>query len=54
MNTNDRTNGALNRAILAYRENPTPENRAALLAAQSAHVNHFYAEQAAEFVRRTS
>jgi hypothetical protein len=51
---NTRTNGELERAIIAYREDPTEANRARLLAAQSAHVNDFYAEQAREFVGRTS
>jgi hypothetical protein len=48
----DRTNGVLDRAIITYRENPTEANLAALRAAQSAHVEDFYAEQASDYTRR--
>jgi hypothetical protein len=44
---------ALDRAILAYRENPTEANRAAAMAAQRAHTNEFHRSQAAEFIQRT-
>jgi hypothetical protein len=50
----DRTNGALDRAIVAYREDPTPENRARLMAASRAHVDHFHAEQTRGFIARQS
>lgn len=49
----DRTNGGLDKAVIAYRDNPTPENRAVLIAAQRAHADAFAAEQTAEFQRRT-
>jgi hypothetical protein len=49
----DRTNGELNRAVLAYRENPTPENERRLIAAQEAHYEHFSREEIADFQRRT-
>ena len=43
----------LDAAIQAYRENPTPENHAKLLALQAAHTNTFYASQTADYIRRT-
>lgn len=50
----DRTNGELDAAILAYREDDSYENMKRLQAAQQAHVDAFYAEQAEEFQARTS
>ena len=43
----------LDRAILAYRANPTPQNHARLMAAQAAHATIFYRAQADEYVTRT-
>jgi hypothetical protein len=50
----DRTGGELDRAVAAYREDPTDANRARLDAAQRAHVIAFYAELTGEFIARTS
>jgi hypothetical protein len=49
----DRTSGALDRAVIAYREDPTEANRLRLLAAQAAHTEAFYREQSDEFIERT-
>lgn len=43
----------LNEAIVAYRENPTPENKARLLALQTASTQRFYSQNASEYIRRT-
>jgi hypothetical protein len=45
-------NHALDAAILAYRADPSEENRARLMALQRAHVDHFYREMSAEYVSR--
>lgn len=50
----DRTNGKLDEAVLAYREDPTEANKQRLLALQEQHVTDFYREQADEFIRRTT
>lgn len=44
---------ALDAAILAHRENPTPETQAALDAATKARVTAFMREETADFQRRT-
>lgn len=49
----DRTNGELDKAVLAYRENPTDENREHLLRMQEAHVADFYREETEGFIERT-
>lgn len=49
----DRTDGMLDAAVLVYREDPTPENRATLLAAQEAHAAAFVREQTGTFIERT-
>lgn len=49
----DRTNGTLDAAIVVYRDDPSEENRAFLIAAQRAHAEHFYAEQTGAFIDRT-
>ncbi len=43
----------LDQAIVAYRENPTDENREWLMGLQAQHANRFYRSQATEFIRRT-
>jgi hypothetical protein len=48
----DRTNGELDAAILAYRDDPSEENRDRCLKAQQAHTDAFYAEQTEEFQAR--
>lgn len=50
----DRTNGELDAAILAYREDPSEENRERCLHAQQAHTDAFYAEERAEWMARTA
>jgi membrane protein required for beta-lactamase induction len=50
----DRTAGELDRAILAWRESLSDADKARLEAAARAHVDDFYAEQAEEFVDRTT
>lgn len=49
----DRTNGALDKAIIAFRANPTPENRAALMTAAKRHNEHFVREQTGNYIERT-
>lgn len=49
----DRTDGELDAAILAHRQNPTPENLARALAAGRAHHEHYLAEQTDEYIART-
>jgi hypothetical protein len=49
----NRTNGRLDAAIIAYREAPTPENRARLMAVQREHAAHFMREQTGGFIART-
>lgn len=49
----DRTNGRLDAAVLAYREEPTHENRERLLAAQREHNEAFLREQTGEYIERT-
>ena len=44
----------LDKAVIAYREDPSPVNRERLLQAQREHVESFYARCAEEFVARTS
>jgi hypothetical protein len=44
---------ALDRAILAFQDDPTTANRDAVLAAQEQHALDFYAELAAEYQDRT-
>jgi hypothetical protein len=45
---------ALDAAIQAWRANPSPETRAAMMAAAEARVVAFHAEQTAEFQGRTA
>lgn len=45
---------SLDRAVLAYRNNPTSENRAKVDELLHAHVDAFYRSQAAEFIKKTS
>lgn len=54
MGVHDRTNGELDAAILAYREDPSEENRERCLRAQQAHTDAFYAEQTGVFQARTA
>jgi hypothetical protein len=49
----DRTNGELDAALMAFREDPSDANRARLMAAQQLHVDDFFAEQTGEFMQRT-
>ena len=49
----DRTNGELDRAVVAYREDPSDENRERVLAAQEAHVEAFHRERTGEAQLRT-
>lgn len=49
----DRTNGELDAAVLAHREDPSEENRERALRAAEAHNAAFLAEQTEEFQRRT-
>lgn len=49
----DRTQGRLDQAVLAYRENPTEENNKRLLEIQREHVDNFYAEQTGVYIERT-
>ncbi len=44
----------LDKAIIAYRENPTEENKRKLEALSAQHVRNFNLDNAAEFIRRTS
>jgi hypothetical protein len=46
-------NTELDRAILAYRANPTEANRLRVLAAQEAHMLAFFRRQTEEFQVRT-
>ena len=48
----DLTDGRLDAAVLAYRENPTEENRAALMAVQREHHEAFLAQERAEIQAR--
>lgn len=50
----DRTQGRLDAAVIAYRENPTEENRVALMVIMKEHNDKFLAEQAQEFIQRTT
>lgn len=50
----DRTNGELDAAVLAYREDPSEANRDRCLAAQERHHEAFLREQTAEFMARTA
>lgn len=50
----DRTNGELDAAILAYRDDPSEENRERCLRAQQAHTDAFFAEERADFQARTT
>lgn len=45
---------ALDAAILAYQADPTPEKREVVMAAGRARVAAFHAEQAEEFIARTT
>lgn len=49
----DRTNGRLDAAVLAYREDPSEENRQRLLAAQREHNDDFMREQTGAYIERT-
>lgn len=49
----DRTNGRLDAAIIAYRDNPTPDTYAALALASEEHNEGFLLEQTIEFQART-
>jgi hypothetical protein len=55
MNTKakDRTNGELDTAVIAFRREPTPDNRARLMTAMEAHADSFKREQTSDFVDRT-
>ncbi|MHB1784188.1 MAG: hypothetical protein ACYCTE_16155 [Acidimicrobiales bacterium] len=48
----DRTGGRLDAAVLAYREEPSEENRLELLAAQGMQCDRFFASQAASYAAR--
>lgn len=48
----DRTGGRLDAAVLAYRLEPSEENRLELLAAQGVQCNRFFASRAASYVAR--
>jgi hypothetical protein len=46
----DRTGGRLDAAVLAYRKEPSEENRLELLAAQGVQCDRFFDSQAASYV----
>lgn len=50
----NRTNGRLDKAVVAYRENPTEANREALMAVMREHNEVFMQEQTTDYIARTS
>ncbi len=50
----DRTEGRLDRAVIAYREDPSEINRQRLMLVQEEHYRAFMAEQTGDFILRTS
>lgn len=50
----DRTQGRLDAAVIAYRNDPTDENHEALMAVGLEHVEAFYQEQTIDFMDRTT
>lgn len=50
----DRTDGDLDAAVLAYRGDPSEENRQRVLRASEEHVRHFVEEQTGDYQRRTA
>ncbi len=49
----DRTNGELDAAVVAYRENPTLPNKERLFSAMHQHSDHFYREEIRGYQERT-
>ena len=49
----DRTQGRLDAAVIAHRDNPTEATKAALMAVMKEHNEAFLREQTGEFIRRT-
>lgn len=49
----DRTNGRLDRAVIAHRENPTEETLREVMLAANEHNDAFMVEQARIFIERT-
>lgn len=44
---------AVDRALAAFREDPSEENRARLLTAQQDHMTSYYQERSVEYIERT-